>query len=102
MELVKVENGALVLSEVVEEKLRAFQVEKVRMDMLEKQIKEAMLKAMEDNGIKSYESDNVRITYKAPTTRSSVDTKALKEQGLYDSFVKTSPVKASVVVTWKD
>ena len=102
MELVKIENGSIVLSEVVEEKLRAFQVEKARMDMLEKQIKEAMLKAMEENGIKSYESDNVRITYKAPTTRSTVDTQALKEQGLYDSFVKTSPVKASVVITWKD
>jgi hypothetical protein len=102
MELVKVENGQIVIAQEVEDRLKAFQIEKARMDMLEKQIKEAMLKAMEDNGIKSYESDNVRITYKAPTTRSSVDTKALKEQGLYDSFVKTSPVKASVVVTWKD
>ena len=102
MELVKVENGSLILVKEIEDKLRAFQVEKARMDMLEKQIKEAMLKAMEENGIKSYESDNVRITYKAPTTRSTVDTQALKEQGLYDSFVKTTPVKASVVVTWKD
>jgi hypothetical protein len=102
MELVKIENGQIVIAQEVEDRLKAFQIEKARMDMLEKQIKEAMLKAMEDNGIKSYESDNVRITYKAPTTRSSVDTKALKEQGLYDSFVKTSPVKASVVVTWKD
>jgi hypothetical protein len=102
MELVKVENGALVLSEVVEEKLRAFQIEKVRMDMLEKQIKEAMLKAMKENGIKSYESENVRITYKEATTRKTVDAQALKEQGLYDAFVKESPVKASVQITWKD
>ena len=102
MELVRIENGSLVLAEEVENKLRAFQVQKLQMDLLEKQIKEAMLKAMEENGIKSYESENVRITYKAPTVRSSVDTQALKEQGLYDSFVKTSPVKASVVITWKD
>ena len=102
MELVKVENGSIVLAQEVEDKLRAFQVEKARMDMLEKQIKEAMLKAMEENGIKSYESENVRITYKAPTVRSSVDTQALKEQGLYDAFIKESPVKASVSITWKD
>jgi hypothetical protein len=102
MELVKVENGSIVLAQEVEDTLRAFQVEKAKMDMLEKQIKEAMLKAMEENGVKSYESDNVRITYKAPTVRSTVDTQALKEQGLYDSFVKTSSVKASVSITWKD
>ena len=102
MELVKVKNGSLVLAEEVEEKLKAFQLEKARMDMLEKQIKEAMLKSMELNGIKSYESENVRITYKAPTTRSTVDTQALKEQGLYDVFSKESPVKSSVVITWKD
>ena len=92
----------MAIAEEVENKLRAFQVEKARMDMLEKQLKEALLKAMEANGVKSYESDNVRITYKAPTTRSTVDTQALKEQGLYDSFVKVSPVKSSVVITWKD
>lgn len=102
MDLIKVENGSIVLAEEVETKLRAFQVHKLQMELLEKQIKEAMLKAMKENGIKSYESDNVRITYKEATTRSSVDTKALKEQGLYDSFVKKSPVKESVVVTWKD
>ena len=101
MELIKIENGAITLHEEVEMKLKAFQVEKARMEMLEKEIKEAMLQAMEQNGIKSYESDNVRITYKAPTTRKTVDTAALKEQGLYEAFTKESPVKASVSITWK-
>lgn len=99
--LIKVENGTITIEQEVETMLKAFQIEKARMELLEKEIKEAMLKAMEENGIKSYESDNVRITYKAPTTRKTVDTNALKEQGLYDAFVKESPVKASVAITWK-
>lgn len=102
MELVKVENGSIVLAQEVEDTLRAFQVQKAKMEMLEKQLKNAMLKAMEENGIKSFKNENVTITYKEATTRKTVDTQALKEQGLYDSFVKESPVKSSVVITWRD
>ena len=100
-ELITVKDGAIAIHEEIEMKLKAFQIEKARMEMLEKEIKEAMLTAMEQNGIKSYESDNVRITYKAPSTRKSVDSNALKEQGLYEAFLNESPVKASVVITWK-
>ena len=100
-ELITVKDGAITIHEEIEMKLKAFQIEKARMEMLEKEIKEAMLTAMEQNGIKSYESDNVRITYKAPSTRKSVDSNALKEQGLYEAFLKESPVKASVVISWK-
>ena len=101
MELVKVENGQIVIAQEVEDRLKAFQIEKTRMDMLEKRMKDALLNAMVENGIKSYESDNVRITYKASTTRKTVDTQALKEDGLYEMYTKESPVKESVQITWK-
>lgn len=101
MELIEIKNGQLSINAEVEAKLKAFQEEKARMDLLEKEIKEAMLKAMVDYGVKSYESENVRITYKEPSVRKSVDTQALKDEGLYEMFLKTTPVKPSVVVTWK-
>ena len=101
MELVKVENGSIVLAQEVEDTLRAFQVEKAKMDLLEKKIKEAMLKAMKENNVKSYESENVRITYKDATTRKSVDTQALKDEGLYELYLKETPVKESIQITWK-
>ena len=50
---------------------------------------------------KSFENDFLKITYKAPTTRKSVDTKALKDEGLYDLYLKETPVKSSVTVTFK-
>lgn len=99
--IIKVENGNIALQEEVEATLRAFEIKKREMELLEKEVKTALLKAMEENNIKSYESPNVKITYKAPTTRKSVDTAALKEQGLYDAFVKETQVKSSVVITWK-
>lgn len=101
MELVKVENGSIVVAQDVLEKFQEFQLVKARMEMEEKKIKEAVLKAMEDNNIKSFENDFVKITYKAPTTRKSIDSNALKEQGLYEAFLKETPVKSSVVLTWK-
>lgn len=101
MELVKVENGSIVVAEDVLEKFHEFQVVKAKMELEEKKVKEALLKAMEDNGIKSFENDFVKITYKAPTTRKSVDTQALKDEGLFELYQKESPVKASVVMTWK-
>ena len=101
MELVKVENGSIVVAEDVLQQCHELQMVKARLELEEKKVKEALLKAMEDNGIKSFENDFVKITYKAPTTRKSIDSNALKEQGLYEAFVKESPVKSSVVLTWK-
>ena len=56
---------------------------------------------MEQNGIKSFENDFLKITYVAPTTRKTIDSNALKEQGLYEMFLKDSPVKSSVKVSFK-
>lgn len=83
------------------QKLREFQITKQEMDNEEKAIKQAIQKAMEDNGIKSFENDDVKITYIAPSQRVSVDTAKLKEEGIYDYYTKTSEVKASVRLAYK-
>lgn len=66
-----------------------------------KKIKEAILKEMEERGIESIEIDDVKITYKAPTTRVSVDTNKLKEDGLYQKYTKSSDVKSSILISIK-
>ena len=101
MELVTVENGIITVAEEVLKQLHEFQVKLAEMQLLEKQIKEDLLNAMESNGIKSWDNDYFKVTYKAPSTRKAIDSNKLKEQGLYDMFVKESPVKSSVVMTWK-
>ena len=63
-----------------------------------KEVKEAILKEMEDRGLSKVEIGDVTITYKQSTTRVSIDTKKLKEDGLYDKYSKISNVKGSISI----
>ena len=101
MNLVKVENNLIQLQEEALVKLRAFNEAKKEMEEVEKKLKEAMVVAMEDYEVKQFENDIVKITYIAPTTKIVVDTKALKEEGLFELYSKESKVKSSVRITWK-
>ena len=53
---------------------------------------------MEQNNIIKLETDELAITYVAPTDRESFDSKSFKadHQDLYDEYVKMSSVKSSV------
>ena len=101
---IKIVENQIELPEAVRfalQKLKEFQITKQEMDNQEKEIKQAIQKAMEENGIKSFENDDVKISYVAPTQRVSVDTAKMKEEGIYDLYTKTSEVKASVRFTYK-
>ena len=63
-----------------------------------KEMKESILKEMEDRGLSKVEIGDVTITYKQPTTRVSIDTKKLKEDGLYDKYSTISNVKGSISI----
>ncbi len=78
-----------------------FQIDalKKRSDDLKKQL----LAAFEKNGIKKYENKNIIITYVAPTTKNSFDSKEFKTMyaDLYHEFTKTSPVKSNLRIKLK-
>lgn len=69
-----------------------------------KVLRESLIKAMKEKGVKSWETDSIKITYVAPTERQTVDTKLL--QSLYPlqymNCIKVSPVKEKVVITVKN
>lgn len=66
-------------------------------------IKLGLLEEMEKRGLKSYETDGVKITYVAASTRSTLDSKAIKEKypAIYEAHSKTTEVKASLKITLK-
>lgn len=68
------------------------------------EIKEQIKLAMEQNEVKKYENDYISITYVAPTTRTTVDSKLLKEkyEDIYNECSKTSSVKSSLRIKIKD
>lgn len=76
---------------------------KKQMDDQEKQLKEQLVKAMEAYGVKSFENDLIKMTYVAPTIRSSIDSTRLKKDhpDIVEQYTKTSNVAAFVKVELK-
>lgn len=76
---------------------------KKELDEQEKQLKQKLVEAMEAYGVKSFENDYIKMTYVAPTTRSTIDSTRLKKDHpeIVEQYSKTSSVSASVRVTVK-
>ena len=89
------------------EKAEAFLMEKEmeykQAELTAKQLREQLCKKMEEQGIKSWETDNLRVTYVAPVDRLSVDSKKLKEKypQVYSECQKMSKIKSSVRIAIK-
>ena len=96
-----------VMQEVLPDKLQEVTDLMIQMKKAEAQItkiKEALLKAMEDNGIKKFENEKLTFTYVAPTTRKTFDKKAFEKAHPeidLGQFDKVSNVKASVRIAVK-
>lgn len=64
-------------------------------------VKNALLRAMEDNHIRSWETEQLKATYTQPTEATSFDVKRFQQEhpDLYSQYLKTTTKKASVRVT---
>ena len=52
--------------------------------------------------VSSIDIGNVILSYRKAYTKKSVDTNKLKEDGIYDNYIKESEVKSSVSMTIKE
>lgn len=79
-----------------EQKVKEYKVEQER-------IKEGLLEIMKAHNVKKYEGDLITLTYVAPSTRTSIDSKKLKEEqpAIYEQYSKMSEVKESLRITTK-
>lgn len=59
-------------------------------------------KAMRENGIKKWDNDSFTATLKEETIQKRVDNERLKEDGLYEKYLKLVPVKASMMLKFKE
>lgn len=71
---------------------------------IEEQVKtfsERMKGEMERAGVKTWETDNMRLTYIDPTTKETFDSKRFKEEHpeTYKEYTKTTKVKPSIRIT---
>lgn len=78
-------------------------MKKKQLDAEFEKLKTGLLELMKANGVKKFENDFIRLTYKEPTTRVSIDSKRLKEEQpeIYENYKKESEVKESILIKIK-
>ena len=88
----------------VEALIKSIEEKKKKAEEQAKELRAELMKAMEANGVKSFENDLIRITYVASSTRQSIDSAKLKKEqpAIYASYLKSSEVKASLRITLKE
>lgn len=97
------EQGVALLSMDVATKIADFERKAKAIKDAEQKLKDAIKAEMADKNIIKLETSDLVISYVAPTTRESLDTKALREElpDIYDTYAKISPVKDSIRVKVK-
>ena len=88
-----------IANEVVQEVIR---IERELKELKDKQteLREGLLKQMQDYNIKSFKTDGLSLTRKLATTKTSLDSKMLQEKypEIYEECLKTSEVKESLLI----
>ena len=84
--------------------IAAISKQKKELEDQEKKVRESLEAAMEQYGIKSFDNDILKVTYVAPTTKTTVDSKKLKKEQpeIFAKYSNVSNVKASVRITVKE
>lgn len=83
--------------------ISALILQRKQIDEQEKEMRIQLMAAMEKYGVKSFENEDVKFTYVAPTTRTTIDSTKLKKDlpDVAAKYSKTSNVSASVKITVK-
>ena len=104
-EMIKVENNEIVLAEKVTKELKKFQKDKLKMDLMQEQLKEELKVAMENNGITKWVSPDgtIAVNYFEEKTSKRLDQKKLKEEDeeTYNKYLKDVTTKSYVKLVVK-
>lgn len=84
--------------------IAALTLQKKQIEEKEKEMRVQLVAAMEKYGVKSFENEDVKFTYVAPTTRTTIDSVRLKKEmpNVAAQYSKTSNVSASVKIAVKE
>ena len=99
-ELIKIENGISILDSDVSKKIEEFEKQIKLIKEAEDALKEIIKVEMEAKGILNIKTDNMTISYVAPTYRETFDSKKFKADNpkMYDEYVKMSSVKSCIKI----
>lgn len=104
-EMTKFENGDIVVAEEVIKELKKFQKAKLKMDLMQEQLKEEIKNAMEKYGKDKWISPDgsIVVNYISETTSKRLDQKRLKEEqeDIYNQYLKDTTTKSYVKLVVK-
>lgn len=96
--LILIENGEPVLRAEISSKIAEWERMVKSIEEQEKALRSEILTEMEDKGIVQIKTDELIISYVAPTDRERFDSKTFRAENplIYDEYVTMSPVKSSI------
>lgn len=102
-ELVRVEENTLIVAQKTIEQIKDFERKRKLIEEKEQEFKDQLIKAMQEYGIKSYESPDksLKITYVPESLSTTFDSKAFRDYDFetYQKFLKDVERKASIRMT---
>lgn len=100
-ELVRIDNGEITVAEEVINKIIEFNKAKKEMEYQEKLLKEGLMKAMTEKGIKNFVVNGLSASIREGSTRTTLDSTRIKNEcpDIYEKYSKTSEVKPSITLT---
>ena len=103
-ELVKIENNEIIVKKGTIEQLKNFYELKAKMDIMEKELKQGLKEVMEEKGVKKFIVNGLCASIKDSTTRTTIDSKRLKEEcpDIYKEYSKTTNVASSITLTFSE
>ena len=103
---IQVVENQLVLTRQLQSEIIGFEKQKALINEIERELKTKLEKAMGDNGITSYETNDkkIKISYTPETTMETLDRDKLFTEfpEAYRACIKDTPRKASVRITVRD
>lgn len=102
-DLITIKDGNALLDVETSAKIAEFERKMKEIKEAEDALKQGILKEMEQKGILKVETEEMTISYIAPTDRETFDSKRFKfdHPDMFDEYVKLTPVKSSVRIKVK-
>ena len=103
-ELISIKDGNPVLRAEISAQIAEWDRMVKSIEEQDKALKKALLEEMEAKGLIKIETNDLTITYVAPTEKERFDSKTFREENplIYDEYIVMTPVKSSIRVKTKE
>ncbi len=102
--IVTIENGEIIVEQEIVNKIIEFNKVKKEIEYQEKLLKDGLMEAMNKIGMQHFSINGLSASIKKESERTTIDTTRLKAEcpEIYESYLKTTKVKASLTLTVND